>query len=421
MDIKDSSGLINTDGIKPKQVLKRVDTLVVSASPNNTVKDNVTLNKNLNKKAPLTEKKDNDEDENKMPIQTKLGLKYLPDLFSNFGIRKHETKEIVKTVDTYKIVKNVSSTLGFSDKNSDRIATNYVQRSGNRTFAGIVTKAGEALPGMYLESKIKSTILADVKISIADKLPKTVAKVNAETKIVISHGFAKGQSKGIETLAKDGIIKSVPNSYKPTSGLLSNVLSEGFFGGVSKTASDKVGKLKNIIKPKKIITRAETGPVGKLVQVTKENVIKRREGILEHSIEKATSKAQTETIEKGVIAVGSKAEKKILEKTIAEATEKAIVKATEKTGVKIATRLAGVMPIIGAGAESYIMYKDIQHARDIHNDPDAPLIAPILADTTVVLDGVSLAATTTGIGEPIGMVASGLSIVTSLLSNVKRN
>jgi hypothetical protein len=422
MDIKDSSGLTNTEGIKPKTVLKREATPVNTPSPKTSTEDKVKISENINKKNDLGSKKDDDDtDENKLPIQTKLGLKYLPDFFSKFGIRKHETKEVVKTLDTFKIVKKASKMVGFSDKNADHIATNYVQRSGNRTLSGIVTKAGEALPAMYIERKVKSTILSDLKISMAEKLPETVAKINVDTKIAISHGFVKGQGKGLETLAKDGVIRSLPDSYKPASGFLGNILSDGLIGGVSKTASEKVGRFKNIVKPKKIITKVETGPIGKLAQVTKENVIKRREGVLEHNIGTATSKAQQEVLDKGVIGVGSKAEKKLLEKTIAETTEKAIVKATEKTSIKMATRLAGIMPIVGAGAESYIMYKDIEHARDIHKDKDAPLIAPIMADTTVVLDGVSLAATTTGVGEPIGMVASGLSIITSLFSNIKKN
>jgi len=233
------------------------------------------------------------------------------------------------------------------------------------------------------------------------------------------------KNKGLTSLAEKGLVRTVPDAFKagryiPSVSLIHNLRIDGVIGGVTKYVKGKVLDTGNLfIKSSTNITKSEANIAEKIINSSKNNAIRTSEAVVEKVVNKSSERVTKDILEQA-INLGTKAEKKVLQKSISKATETAILKTAEKTSVKIASNLVKTLPYVTAAGEAYIMFKDIQVAKDVCTDSNASNLSKFLAGSTVALDGISIASHVSGMGIKVGIIASGASIVTSLATHVTR-
>ncbi len=126
---------------------------------------------------------------------------------------------------------------------------------------------------------------------------------------------------------------------------------------------------------------------------------------------------------------------KIADKVSANGFSKGVVKLTEKIGAKTAGRLAAFVPFAGVAVGAVITKSDLADYRAKSKDPNVTRTSKVLAGATVGLDVISTGASAvaafsagTVVGAPVAAVAegvswvaTGLSIATSVGSEVFKN
>lgn len=118
------------------------------------------------------------------------------------------------------------------------------------------------------------------------------------------------------------------------------------------------------------------------------------------------------------INVGLTAVATVVEEVAIKAVENTGKKVAVKTGEKAASRWAACVPVVGAVIEAGFMAYDAKYAYDLSKDPKVSKLSKALAWGTVGLDAVSMVTTATGVGSVIGWVATGLSVVTGVASDL---
>lgn len=126
---------------------------------------------------------------------------------------------------------------------------------------------------------------------------------------------------------------------------------------------------------------------------------------------------------------------KIADKVSANGFSKGVVKLTEKIGAKTAGRLATFVPFAGVAVGVVITKSDLAEYRAKAKDPNVTRTSKVLAGATVGLDIISTGASAvaafsagTVVGAPVAViaegvswVATGLSVATSVGSEVFKN
>lgn len=251
---------------------------------------------------------------------------------------------------------------------------------------------------------------------------------------IITKNTAKAVTKELtEVLAKTAV-----KSSTKTGTTMAVKLVEGATVGTAKTVASVTGKgvatltVKEVAKASgSIVKGLETsakaageilfkGGVKKVVSNTGSALVKTSVGAgekaLKVGLEKGTEIAVKKIVEK-TPELATKTASKTFEKTVVEATTKATTEAAAKGSSKAASKLSAAIPWIGTAIGVGITAWDTADAIKKSKDPNVSKVSKVLAWTTVGLDVISTATTATGVGAPIGWVASGLSIGTSILSD----
>lgn len=274
--------------------------------------------------------------------------------------------------------------------------------SAQRVFNGIMTKSA-VVGGVKTVSNL---LIKGAHVAI----PFTEKAIGFGVK----HAVAKAVGKELaEQAAKAGttvIAKSVAKTMaKETTEVVAKVATEA----AVKTLTTTTAKTATQVVAKSGAKAAAETTV-KVVQKT-----------MQKAGQEALERGVTSAIQTGVKAAAAKQGSQIVAKAASVGAEKAVVHAAEKAAVqagtkgaaKAGTKLASIAPVVGAVAGAAITAWDVKDAIEKTKDPKASKASAALAWATVGLDVVSTAATATGIGAPIGWVATGLSIGTSIASD----
>jgi hypothetical protein len=151
--------------------------------------------------------------------------------------------------------------------------------------------------------------------------------------------------------------------------------------------------------------------------IAKNTVVGSGETVVKIGMEKGIESGVKKVIKEEGIKIVEKGTTQIFEKTAILATEKAATKAAVEGTAKAGGKLASAVPVIGAAAGLAITVYDAHDAYQKTVNPNVSKLSAGLAWGTVVLDGISTVATATGVGTPIGWIATGLSLGTGFASD----
>lgn len=364
-------------------------------------------------------------------------------------LRGNSFLSIPHKIATYLVKKEVANTLTQSIKlTSEKIANQGIKNLGKTTDKALVSTLDKLLARQSGEVLLPSVIK-----SVSKETNKTISKT-------ITHLSEKGLEEGLKNSTKileksgklgQGIkvvtmsearavfgsklnplahIKGYSNAVKESvQGVQKIVVKEisekgvidgtkSIFKGTMKGASEKA--LENILKE---------GSEQAVKKVMKDLIKQSTSKISSEALEKISaealqvySKKGSEVAAKFILSKTGGATTKILEKDLAKQISKGVaeatVKASEKGSVKFATRLSAAAPIISTAIGVGITTWDTIDAIKKTKDPRVTKLSAGLAWATVGLDVINVASQSSGVGAPIGWIATGLSIGTSILSDV---
>jgi hypothetical protein len=288
-----------------------------------------------------------------------------------------------------------------------------VSKETNKNIAKTITNLSEK----GLEEGLKNSTKILEKSGKLGQGIKTITMSEART-VFGSKLNPLAHIKGYSNAVKESVtaVQKVVAKEISEKGLVGGTTS--IFKGTMKGASEKA--LENILKE---------GSEKAVEQVMKDLVKKSTSKISSEALEKISSQAVkiystkgSESAAKFILSKTGGATTKILEKDLAkqitESVTTATVKASEKGSVKFATRVSAAAPIISTAIGVGITTWDTIDAIKKTKDPRVTKLSAGLAWATVGLDIVNVASQSSGIGAPIGWISTGLSIGTSILSDV---
>jgi hypothetical protein len=283
-----------------------------------------------------------------------------------------------------------------------KINSALTSHSAQRVFNGIMTKS--AVVGGV--KTVSNMLIKGAHVAI----PFTEKAIGFGVK----HAVAKAVGKELaEHAAKAGttvIAKSVAKTVaKETTEVVAKAATEAAVKGLTTAATKTAAQ-----------TVAKSG-----AKAVAETTVKVVQKTMQKAGQEALEKGVTTAVQAGVKAAVAKQGSQVVAKAATVGAEKAVIHAAEKAAVqagtkgaaKAGTKLASIAPVVGAVAGAAITAWDVKDAIEKTKDPKASKASAALAWCTVGLDVVSTAATATGIGAPIGWVATGLSIGTSIASD----
>lgn len=298
-------------------------------------------------------------------------------------------------------------------------------QSANKVIAGVYgygMKKGIA--------KISTGLVKGASVSI----PLTGKTIGFGTKHAVQKALTEEISK--VTAAKGGsttLVKSIEKAgQEATEGAVKTLTEAGKLGkGTQSIGRATFGKwyqpsaytqaikesASGLAQTGKAVTEGGSKAVGSVVKKT---VVGSSEKILQKGMQEGVESAVKTVIKKGGKEIAEVVATKGTQKALTVAAEKAVVKAATTGTAKVGSRLAGAIPVVGAAVNVGITAWDTKDAIEKSKDPKASTASKALAWTTVGLDVVSTVAVGSGIGAPIGWIASGLSIGTSVLSDYLR-
>lgn len=237
------------------------------------------------------------------------------------------------------------------------------------------------------------------KVAVAKTGSTTIVKALEKTAVDATVGATKTLTnagklgKGTETLTRTAFGKWFqPSAY-------TQVVKESA-NGLAKTG--------------KIISEGGSKAAG---EVIKKTAVGASEKVLQKGVQEGIEGAVKTVIKKGGKEVAEKVATKGTQKALTVTAEKAAVKAASSGTAKTGSKLAGAVPFIGAAINLGITAYDTVDAVKKTKDPNVSKLSAGLAWATVGLDVVSTVTVATGVGAPIGWIASGLSIGTSIASD----
>jgi len=281
-----------------------------------------------------------------------------------------------------------------------------IKKGISKISTGLVKGASVSIP--FTSKTVGFGVKHAVQKALTEELGKVTAAKSGSTTIVKALDKAGKE-------ASEGAIKTLTEAGKLGKGTQS--ISRATFGKwYQPSAYTQLVKesAKGLAKTTKAITEGGTKAAGTVVKKT---VVGSSEKILQKGVQEGIESAVKTVIKKGGKEIAETVATKGTQKALTIAAEKAAVKAATTGTAKIGSRLAGAIPIVGGVVNAGIIAWDTKDAIEKSKDPNASTASKALAWATVGLDVVSTAAVSTGIGAPIGWIASGLSIGTSVLSD----
>jgi hypothetical protein len=372
------------------------------AISNNIYIDNLNNNgKDYKAGVNSIDSKENKSDEVKLSPITKLKKKLLPAITESMELGREIGEDLAK-INDYEVIKNGLLFIGLKEKKAHAVASGFSNREFNKYIAKTSIKVAEYIPSKYIEAKLTKEINNQVVSSISRNIPNTTTITDPKIKAKFKSSITEGNLKAVEKLKSENILSKSIDTRKEVKGMFTTIKDQG---------------LKNATK--EIKNTLLTNQNKKIIQSSIENSSEYSKHLLKDAIDNATQKAGEKISEKGFINVSSNTQKALFRKNVAKATENAINKTVNLTGVKIATNFTKIIPFVSTVAEGFVMYNDINHAIKLFNDKDASNISKGLAVSTVVFDSISLHSVLTG-SLKRGVYASGLSVLTSIASNITR-
>lgn len=273
-------------------------------------------------------------------------------------------------------------------------------------FSGLLVK------GVAYNIPFTSKIVGfGVKYGVAKTVANAGAKLTTE---VVSKGAVTTLSSALKTLAPEAT-KATIKGLKAT-----GALGKGMYIGAKSMPT---------------LTKAVTSPVVTTQLLTKSAksiaTVIEREGVKQVAKkviigggEKVLRKGVTEAVESGVKvglkSLGKEGAEKLITEGGKKVLQKEIVTVATKAGSSAGKKVASAVPIIGAVAGAALVALDVKDAIEKTKDKKATTTSKVLAWTTVALGTISTVCTATGVGAPIGWIATGLSIGTSIASDYFR-
>ncbi len=295
---------------------------------------------------------------------------------------------------------------------------------GGQRMVAIGQKAfGEAAIKKVSTGVVTYTVKKAVTKAVSNELKALQAVKSGTTTVVAASKTAatKGAENAIKVLEKSGKLGQgvVTNTMKEATGVAGNLLNPKNAAQFVKKAPGAVAKSATETAAHVAAQVGEKGVVKGTGAVVGKTIVGAGEKVIQTGVEKGVEKGVQAAIKKGGAEIVEKVATKTTEKALIKAAEKGAVKATETVAVKGAAKLASFVPVAGAVAGAAITAWDTKDAIE-KSKSGAGTASVALAWTTVGLDAVSTAATATGIGAPIGWIATGLSIGTGFLSDLVR-
>lgn len=317
----------------------------------------------------------------------------LPQIFDENNIPQYEENpEEYKPSETSKSHSTQKALVHFEAAMVTKGITNLAQKVvTNAASKAVAKELTEAIASVTIKASAKSAVTVSTKVAEAGTVGVTKAIAELTTKGALGKGVATLTLKEVSKVS-GGVIKGLEASAKASSELL---LKEG---------------------AKKIIPNAASA-------LTKTS-IGAGEKVLQKGIEKGAEKAVNSVLEKlGTEVAGqtiTKTTEKALGTAVTKAVQKGSVEAAAKGSTKVASKVAAAMPWVNAAIGTAITVWDAKDAIEKTRDPKASKASVALAWTTVGLDVVSTVTSSTGVGKPVGWVATGAGIGTSILSDYLR-
>ncbi|RYY00470.1 hypothetical protein EON78_01080 [bacterium] len=292
----------------------------------------------------------------------------------------------------------------------------------------LLTGMGYKSMALGVTTKLANTMIKGVSIAvpftgkaIGFGVKHAVAKaVGAELKVLTAAATKAGTTtivaatKAATTSATVGTVKALTTAGKLGRGLetiaVAGIKSPKAIAATSRAIAESTKALAPVVK----------GGASAYVKTVQKAAVGVGEKALEKGVTIGIEKGMTAALKRGgaevVEKVATKAAQKSIEKVATTAATKAAVSGSAKAGGK----LASAVPIIGAVAGAAITAYDVHDAIKKTKDKNTTKLSAGLAWATVGLDVISTAATATGIGAPVGWVATGLSVGTSIASDYFR-
>lgn len=281
-----------------------------------------------------------------------------------------------------------------------------------------------------MSTKIANTLITGVsvgipftKAAVGFGVKHAVAKaVTAELAKVSTQAIAKAGTTTMVAATKAAAPTAVTSTVKAltTAGKLGKGLQAAAAPTITKVITSPVVTTKAVTESAKALAPVVSGGVKTMAKTAQKVAVGAGEKALEKGVTKGIEKGMEIALKRGgsevVERVATKATQKSLEKVATTAATKAATTGSAKAGGK----LASAVPIIGAVAGAAIVAWDTKDAIEKTRDKNTTKLSAGLAWATVALGTVSTVATATGVGAPVGWVATGLSIGTSIASDYYR-
>ncbi|MFN8576333.1 MAG: hypothetical protein U0354_05705 [Candidatus Sericytochromatia bacterium] len=286
-----------------------------------------------------------------------------------------------------------------------------------RPLAKLATGSVSKFSGLLVKGVAYNIPFTSKVVGFGVKYGVAKAVANAGTKLtteVVSKGAVTTFGTALKTLAPEAT-KLTVKGLKAT-----GALGKGMYIGTKSMPT---------------LTKAITSPVVTTQLLTKSAksvaTVIEREGVKQVAKkviigggEKVLRKGVTEGIEEGVKvglkSLGKAGAEKVITEGGKQVLTKEVVTVATKAGSSAGKKVASAIPIIGAVAGAALVALDVKDAIEKTKDKKATTTSKVLAWTTVALGTISTVCTATGVGAPIGWIATGLSIGTSIASDYFR-
>jgi hypothetical protein len=281
--------------------------------------------------------------------------------------------------------------------------------AAERTIQKGLEEGAQVAVKSFIESAIKSQLSsAAVEAVIKKSLQETAPHLTAEILEKVTTEAAKITLKdGAKTAAKY-VAKEVGEKAAE------KIASSAFQKSIPQLSATVIEKI--AAEATTITMKDGSKAAAKYIAETagKEAAEKIASAAFQKTIAEAVEKGTVNAVEQGMVK-GTGKVAQIIYKTPGVG---AAVSAVEKNAVKGASKVSTIAPYVGAAIGVAITAWDANHAYKLTKDPKVTKLSAGLAWATVGLDAVSVAANFSAVGAPIGWVATGLSVGTSIASDI---
>lgn len=294
----------------------------------------------------------------------------------------------------------------------------------------VLTGMSYAKMATGMSSKIANTLITGVsvgvpftKAAVGFGVKHAVAKaVTAELTKISTKAAVKAGTTTMVAATKAATPTAVTSTVKALTkaGRLGKGLEAIAAPTIRKAITSPVVTSKVVAESAKALNPVIKGGTKVMAKTVQKAVVGAGEKALEKGVTKGIEKGVEIALKRGGTEIVEKVATKTAQKTIEKAATTAATKAATTGAAKAGSKVASAVPIIGAVAGAAIVALDVKDAIEKTRDKKTSKLSAGLAWTTVALGTVSTVATATGVGAPIGWIATGLSIGTSIASDYYR-